>query len=80
MERSVESEKKSYYVAAATKKQAYCGSTLERSGKGCSSLFCRALASAAWPPSNLPTYPYSCKITPGTPASAGPLSFGTWNP
>ena len=28
----------------------YCGSTLERSEKCCSSLICRALAGAAWPP------------------------------
>ena len=33
----------------------YCGSTMERSGMGCSSLICRALASAAWPPGSLPT-------------------------
>ena len=32
-----------------------CGSTMERSGMGCSSLICRALASAAWPPGSLPT-------------------------
>ena len=30
-----------------------CGSTMERSGMGCSSLFCRALAGEAWPPSSL---------------------------
>ena len=30
-----------------------CGSTMERSGMGCSSLLCRALASAAWPPGTL---------------------------
>ena len=33
----------------------HCGSTMERSGMGCSSLICRALASAAWPPGSLPT-------------------------
>ena len=33
-----------------------CGSTMERSGMGCSSLICRALAGAAWSPSKVGTY------------------------
>ena len=32
-----------------------CGSTMERSGMGCSSLICQALAGAAWPPGKVGT-------------------------
>ena len=33
----------------------HCGSTMERSGMGCSSLICQALAGAAWPPGKVGT-------------------------
>ena len=48
-----------------------CGSTMERSGMGCSSSICRALAGAAWPPSKVPLI---FRASP-PPSSEHPLSF-----
>ena len=53
-----------------TKNTSHCGSTMERSGMGCSSLICRALAGAAWSPSKVPINPSILdRIPPAHPRS-----------
>ena len=57
----------------------YCGSTMERSGMGCSSLICRALASAAWPPGSLLILQNGSPPSPPLPANAPPIENGRKN-